>query len=167
MIAAVLLLIVLLALEPIASQIPAAVLAGILITLRISVMDYKGLKATVHAACRSDHHDRCAVTGNILESSLCSEHRPSDCLADIQKKMGDISTAKSNVVRLDATDEIKEGWADELNFPARLKEEVFIKRLDGPCFLDILTSLPFSQARFQKPPHIPLLGWAVCLISIS
>ena len=45
MIAGLLLLIVLLALGPIASQIPAAVLAGILITVGISVMDYKGLKA--------------------------------------------------------------------------------------------------------------------------
>ena len=41
MIASVLLLVVLLALGPIASQIPAAVLAGILITVGIGVMDYK------------------------------------------------------------------------------------------------------------------------------
>ena len=45
MIAGVLLLIILLALGPVASQIPAAVLAGILITVGIGVMDYKGLKA--------------------------------------------------------------------------------------------------------------------------
>ena len=45
MIAGVLLLIILLALGPIASKIPAAVLAGILITVGIGVMDYKGLKA--------------------------------------------------------------------------------------------------------------------------
>ena len=45
MIAGVLLLLILLALGPIASQIPAAVLAGILVTVGIGVMDYKGLKA--------------------------------------------------------------------------------------------------------------------------
>ena len=45
MIAGVLLLLILLLLGPIASQIPAAVLAGILITVGIGVMDYKGLKA--------------------------------------------------------------------------------------------------------------------------
>ena len=45
MIAGVLLLIILLALGPVASQIPAAVLAGILITVGIAVMDYKGLRA--------------------------------------------------------------------------------------------------------------------------
>ena len=45
MIAGLLLLFILLAIGPIASQIPAAVLAGILITVGIGVMDYKGLKA--------------------------------------------------------------------------------------------------------------------------
>ena len=41
MIAGLLLLFILLAIGPIASQIPAAVLAGILITVGIGVMDYK------------------------------------------------------------------------------------------------------------------------------
>ncbi|MGK0307270.1 MAG: SulP family sulfate permease, partial [Urechidicola sp.] len=45
MIAGVMLLIILLGLGPVASKIPAAVLAGILITVGIGVMDYKGLKA--------------------------------------------------------------------------------------------------------------------------
>lgn len=45
MIAGVMLLFILLALGPIASKIPAAVLSGILITVGIGVMDYKGLRA--------------------------------------------------------------------------------------------------------------------------
>lgn len=45
MIAGLLLLLILLAIGPIASQIPAALLAGILITVGIGVMDYKGLRA--------------------------------------------------------------------------------------------------------------------------
>ncbi len=45
MVSGVLLFIVLLALAPLASKIPAAVLAGILITVGIGVIDYKGLKA--------------------------------------------------------------------------------------------------------------------------
>ena len=45
MMAGIILLIILLALGPIASMIPAAVLAGILITVGFGVMDYKGLKA--------------------------------------------------------------------------------------------------------------------------
>ena len=45
MIAGFFLLVILLALGPLASKIPAAVLAGILITVGIGVMDYKGLRA--------------------------------------------------------------------------------------------------------------------------
>lgn len=44
MMAGLLLLLILLLLGPLASQIPAAVLAGILITVGIGVMDYKGLR---------------------------------------------------------------------------------------------------------------------------
>ena len=44
MIAGLLLLVILLALGPLASNIPAAVLAGILVTVGIGVMDYKGLR---------------------------------------------------------------------------------------------------------------------------
>ncbi len=40
------------AMGPVASQIPAAVLAGILITVGIGVMDYKGLKAIPKLAQR-------------------------------------------------------------------------------------------------------------------
>jgi SulP family sulfate permease len=45
MIAGIMLLLIMLGLGPIASKIPAGVLAGILITVGIGVMDYKGLKA--------------------------------------------------------------------------------------------------------------------------
>ena len=40
-----LLLFILLVLGPVASKIPAAVLSGILISVGVGVMDYKGLKA--------------------------------------------------------------------------------------------------------------------------
>jgi len=45
MVAGIFLFVILLAFGPTASRIPAAVLAGILITVGIGVMDYKGLKA--------------------------------------------------------------------------------------------------------------------------
>ncbi|CAG0909088.1 unnamed protein product, partial [Cyprideis torosa] len=45
MIAGLFLLVILLVMGPLASKIPAAVLAGILITVGIGVMDYKGLRA--------------------------------------------------------------------------------------------------------------------------
>lgn len=135
MIAAVLLLIVLLALGPIASQIPAAVLAGILITVGIGVMDYKGLKAIPYIP-RAEVIIMIVVLLLATFWNLVYAVGIGLVIASLifMKKMGDISATKSKVISLDATDEIKESWADELNFPARLKEEVFIKHLDGPLF---------------------------------
>ena len=135
MVAALLLLVVLLALGPIASQIPAAVLAGILITVGIGVMDYKGLKAipympktevvimVVVMLLATFWNLVYAVGIGLVIASLI-----------FMKKMGDVTAEKSKVVRLDVADELKTKWADELNFPSRFKEEVFIKRLEGPLF---------------------------------
>ncbi|TVZ26224.1 SulP family sulfate permease [Gillisia sp. Hel_I_86] len=135
MVASIVLLIVLLALGPIASQIPAAVLAGILITVGIGVMDYKGLKAIpymptteviimITVLLLATFWDLVYAVGiGLVIASLI-----------FMKKMGEVSAGKSNVVRLDAADELKKRWADEMNFPTRLKEEIYIKRLDGPLF---------------------------------
>ncbi len=135
MIAAIVLLVVLLALGPIASQIPAAVLAGILITVGIGVMDYKGIKAIPHMPTTEVI---IMITVLLLATfwNLVYAVGIGLIIASLifMKKMGEVSVGKSKVVKLDDSDELKESWADEMNFPARLKEEVYIKRLDGPLF---------------------------------
>ena len=50
------------------------------------------------------------------------------------KKIGDVSAKRSKLVPLGNADEFGLPWQDEKNFPQYLKEEVFIKRLDGPLF---------------------------------
>ena len=131
MIAGLVLLIVLLALGPIASQIPAAVLAGILITVGIGVMDYKGLKAIpymprpevaimlVVLVLSSVWNLVYAVGIGLVIASLM-----------FMKKIGDLTASQSEIKSL--TDE--KAWADEINFPNNLSEEVFIKHIDGPLF---------------------------------
>jgi SulP family sulfate permease len=135
MIAAIVLLIVLLALGPIASQIPAAVLAGILITVGIGVMDYKGIKAIPHMPTAEVI---IMITVLLLATfwNLVYAVGIGLIIASLifMKKMGEVAAGKSKVVRLDASDELKERWADEMSFPKNLKEEVYIKRLDGPLF---------------------------------
>ena len=135
MVAAVLLLIVLLALGPIASMIPAAVLAGILITVGIGVMDYKGLKAIPNMP-RTEVIVMIVVL--ILSSvwNLVYAVGVGLVLASLifMKKMGDYTSEQSKVVPLGNADELGLPWADEVNFPKELKEEVFIKRLEGPLF---------------------------------
>ena len=135
MVAAILLLIVLLALGPIASKIPAAVLAGILITVGIGVMDYKGLKAIPNMP-RTEVIVMIVVL--VLSSvwNLVYAVGVGLVLASLifMKKMGDYTAETSKVVPLTNADELKLPWVDEVNFPQKLSEEVFIKRLDGPLF---------------------------------
>ena len=127
----VLLLVILLALGPIASQIPAAVLAGILITVGIGVMDYKGLKAMPKMPCpeviimlvvlvlSSVWNLVYAVGIGLIIASLM-----------FMKKIGDLTAGRSKIESFDRS----KAWPDEINFPKDLKNEVFIKHIRGPLF---------------------------------
>jgi SulP family sulfate permease len=140
MIAGVLLLFVLLALGPIASKIPAAVLSGILITVGVGVMDYKGLKAIpvlprdislgpiklssevlimLTVLILSTFWDLIFAVGIGLIIS---------CLM-FMKLIGDVTSRESNVEPLK-----EEAWPDEIAFPVALKDSVFIKHIKGPLF---------------------------------
>ena len=141
MIAGLMLLIILLGLGPVASKIPAAVLAGILITVGIGVMDYKGLKAIpslpkdvkigpikfsmevlimLVVLCLSTFWNLVYAVGiGLVIASLM-----------FMKKIGDLTAQRSDVKLL--KDET--AWDDEKNFPEKFKEEVFIKHIKGPLF---------------------------------
>ncbi|CAN5389971.1 hypothetical protein BH11BAC3_BH11BAC3_02510 [soil metagenome] len=130
-IAAIFVLIILLVLGPLASKIPAAVLTGILITVGIGVMDYKGLKAIPYMP-------RSEVVIMILVLVLSSVWNLVYAVGIgliiasmmFMKKIGDL-TAKESLVQPLAKEA---AWADEFNFPENLKEEVFIKHINGPLF---------------------------------
>jgi len=131
MVAGLMLLIILLALGPIASKIPAAVLAGILVTVGIGVMDYKGLKAIpymprpeviimlVVLVLSSVWNLVYAVGIGLVIASLM-----------FMKKMGDLTAERSDVKSL----KNEKSWSDEIDFPEGLKDEVFIKHIKGPLF---------------------------------
>jgi SulP family sulfate permease len=156
MIAGILLVVILLALGPVASQIPAAVLAGILVTVGIGVMDYKGLRAIpslpkdlkigpvklsaeviimlVVMVLSSVWNLVYAVGVGLVIASLM-----------FMKKMGDLTAERSDVKPL-----LKEkAWADELDFPQKLKEGVFIKHIKGPLFFG--STSDFQQLAKQIP----------------
>jgi SulP family sulfate permease len=58
------------------------------------------------------------------------------------KKMGDLTNERSKVISLSE----EKAWADEKDFPAYLKEEVFIKHKKGPLFFG-------STSAFQQLPN--------------
>lgn len=141
MIAGVILLVILLALGPVASKIPAAVLAGILITVGVGVMDYKGLKAIpsmpkdiklgpvklssevmimLVVMLLSTFWDLIYAVGiGLVIASLL-----------FMKKIGDLTAERSDIKSLAK----EKAWADEKDFPPHLLDEVVIKHIKGPLF---------------------------------
>ena len=140
MIAGIMLLVILLALGPIASRIPAAVLAGILITVGIGVMDYKGLKAIPNLP-RDISFGPIKLSSEVLIMlivlvlasvwNLVYAVGIGLIIASLMfmKKIGDLTAERSDVKALK-----EESWKDEIDFPKHLKEEVFIKHVKGPLF---------------------------------
>ena len=143
MTAGVLLLIIVLALGPVASLIPAAVLAGILITVGIGVMDYKGLKA-IPSLPKDIKAGPFRLSSEVLIMlivmllstfwDLVNAVGVGLVIASLMfmKKMGDF-TAKNTTVN-----PVKDAvWANDYNLPDRFKEEVYIKWMDGPLFFGV------------------------------
>ncbi len=147
MISGVLLLVILLALGPIASQIPAAVLAGILITVGIGVMDYKGLKA-IPKMPRTEVSIMIVVL--VLSSvwNLVYAVGIGLVIASLMfmKKIGDMTEDRSSIESFDRS----KAWPDEINIPKDLKEDVFIKHIRGPLFFG--STSYFQQLVKQIPP---------------
>ena len=141
MIAGIVLLIIFLGLGPVASKIPAAVLAGILITVGIGVMDYKGLRA-ISSLPKDIKIGRFKMSSEVLIMlvvlglstfwDLIYAVGIGLVLASLvfMKKIGDLTGEHSDVKTLLE----EEAWADEKNFPEDLKGKVFIKHIKGPLF---------------------------------
>jgi SulP family sulfate permease len=140
MIAGVLLFIVLLGLGPIASKIPAAVLAGILITVGIGVMDYKGLKA-IPSLPKDLKLGPIKLSSEVLIMlivlvlstfwNLVYAVGIGLVIASLifMKKTGSI-TANSSTIK-----PLKEHpSSNEFDFPQQLKEEIYVKHINGPLF---------------------------------
>lgn len=155
MIAGVMLLIILLGLGPIASKIPAAVLAGILITVGIGVMDYKGLKA-IPSLPRDIELGSIKLSSEVLIMivvlvlstfwNLVYAVGIGLIIASLMfmKKIGDLTAERSEVLTFE------EAWDDELNFPETLKEEVFIKHIKGPLFFGYTSDFQAMTKQIPK-----------------
>ncbi|MCW5514844.1 SulP family inorganic anion transporter [Muriicola sp. Z0-33] len=156
MIAGILLLFILLAMGPVASQIPAAVLAGILITVGISVMDYKGLRAIPSlpkditlGPLKLSSEVIVMIVVLVLSTiwNLVYAVGIGLVIASLMfmKKIGDLTAQRSDVKSLTK----EKAWADEKDFPETLREEVFIKHIKGPLFFG--TTSEFQALANQIP----------------
>jgi len=146
MVAGVFLLVIVLSLGPLASKIPAAVLAGILITVGIGVMDYKGLKAIpkmprtevliliVVLVLSSVWNLVYAVGIGMVIASLM-----------FMKKIGDVTADRSTLESFDRS----KAWPDEVDIPKELYKKIFIKHIRGPLFFG--STSYFQQLAEQIP----------------
>lgn len=157
MIAGVLLLLILLTLGPVASKIPAAVLAGILITVGIGVMDYKGLKAIpympkdiIRGPIKLSSEVMIMLVVLLLSTfwDLINAVGIGLVIASLifMKKMGDLTAKKSEVTTLPE----EEMWKDEESFIQKKgTNKVFIKHVNGPLFFGVTNE--FQQLAKQIP----------------
>ncbi|MBT3742135.1 MAG: SulP family inorganic anion transporter [Polaribacter sp.] len=155
MIAGIMLLIIMLGLGPVASKIPAAVLAGILITVGIGVMDYKGLKA-IPSLPRDIKFGPLKLSSEVLIMivvlllstfwNLVYAVGIGLIIASLMfmKKIGDLTAERSDVKTLK-----EKSWADEKDFPKAFAEKVFIKHIKGPLFFGSTSDF---QALAQQIP---------------
>ena len=162
MIAGLLLLVILLVLGPVASQIPAAVLAGILITVGIGVMDYKGLRA-IPSLPKDASFGPLKVSADVVVMlvvltlstfwNLVSAVGIGLIIASLifMKKMGELTARKSEVGPLE-----EETWPDETEFiQGKLAQKVFIKHIKGPLFFGFTSE--FQQLAKQIPKQAEIV----------
>lgn len=165
MVAGVLLLVVLMSLGPLASKIPAAVLAGILVTVGIGVMDYKGLRH-VRQAPKAEVAVMVLVLvltvfiglieavllGLVLSCLLFMKH-----IADaVEHRTADAAPLREFSREMP--------WLDEGDIIERFGHQVYIKHLIGPLFFgfasrfqEIIANLPEMKVFVIRMDRVPYM----------
>ena len=153
MIAGIVLLLILLVLSPLASKIPAAVLAGILVTVGIGVMDYKGL----NVLSKIPRTEIIIMTVVLLLSvfwNLVYAVGIGLLLACLffMKKMGDLAKNNSKVGLVSNEKEF------EINISEKSKGNVFIKHLNGPLFFGFTSEFVSIANKIPKTASVIIIN---------
>jgi SulP family sulfate permease len=143
------LLLVLLGAGSYAKLIPLPVLAGILITVGIGIVDYKGLKHVVNVP-RSDAFVMLVVLIMTVFVDLLQAVAVGMVLASIlfMKKMSDIAEDKSVEGSVEEFG-LEEIWPKDLELTDDIRHKVFIKYFDGPIFFGFASK--FQEMTQQSP----------------
>ena len=168
MLAGILVLMILLVLGPLASQIPAAVLAGILITVGIGVMDFKGL-SRIGQMPKAEVLVMFLVLGLTVFVGLIEAVFLGLILACVlfMKTVSDVVEHRTTSTPLREFSREK-AWIDEGDFIERYGDKVYIKHLDGPLFfgfasrfqemLKSLRAIEVVVIRMDKVPYVDQSG---------
>jgi len=162
------LLIVLLGAGAYAKLIPLPVLAGILITVGIGIIDYKGIKHIQHVP-RTESIIMLVVLSMTVFVDLLQAVAVGMVLASVlfMKKMSDIVESKSSIGSV-ASFTKEEAWNDEADISDDILNLVYIKHFDGPVFFgftsklqDTIAALPEVKVviiRMRLVPYIDQSG---------
>lgn len=162
-----LLLAILLGLGPYASLIPLSVLAGILITVGVGIIDYKGFRHLKQVP-RADAVVMILVLSLTVFVDLIQAVAAGMILASIlfMKQMSDQVTKGVEILPL--RNFIREVVWDDENIPERIASKIYVKHFDGPiffgfapAFLEISEKLPDIRVvifRMKRVPHIDQTG---------
>ena len=167
-VAGLFLLAVLLGIGSLVGHVPNAVLAGILITVGIGIIDYKGLRHLTSVP-RADAIVMIVVLLLTVFVDLLIAVAVGMVLSAIlfMKKISDVVDHKTHTAPLkDFSREVP--WQDEGDIIERIGDRVYIKHLDGPLFFgfasrfqDMIQALPDIEAvviRMDKVPYVDQSG---------
>lgn len=145
----VVLLIVLLGAGTYAKLIPLPVLSGILITVGIGIIDYKGIKHIFHVP-RADAVIMLIVLVLTVFVDLLQAVAVGMVMASIlfMKQMGDTAQSKSSSNTLADFHNINP-LADEKDIIDEIKDQIFIQHFDGPIFFGFTSH--FKQMMRELP----------------
>ena len=167
-IAGLFLLVVLLGIGALVGHIPNAVLAGILITVGIGIIDYRGLRH-IRSVPLSDAFVMIAVLLLTVFVDLLVAVGAGMVLSALlfMKKISDVVEHKTTSAPLkDFAREVP--WRDEGNIIDEVGDRVYIKHLDGPLFFgfasrfqDMIKALPKIRTvviRMDRVPYVDQSG---------
>jgi len=144
------LLIVLLGAGAYAKLIPLPVLAGILITVGIGIIDYKGIKHIPYVP-RTDSIIMLVVLSMTVFVDLLQAVAVGMVLASVlfMKKMSDIVDSQSSIGSVGSFSR-EEAWPDETDISEEISNQVFIKHFDGPIFFGFVSKLQEMAAALPE-----------------
>jgi SulP family sulfate permease len=150
-----LLLLILLGVGEYAAYIPLTVLAGILITVGIGIIDYKGLKHLFHVP-RPDAAIMVIVLAITVFGNLINAVGVGVVMSCIlfMKKASDLAESASSVSAVGALP-AEMPWDDETSVLSQYQNKIYIKHLYGPLFFGATTS--FQEMIKGLDPNIRVL----------
>ncbi len=154
-VAGLLLAAILLGLGQLVGQIPNAVLAGILVTVGIGIIDYKGFKH-IRSIPRSDAVIMLIVLLLTVFVDLLVAVGAGVVLAAFvfMKKTADMVEGSSSLKPLKHFKE-EGSWKDEKGLTEKFGDKVFIKHIDGPLFFGMIAG--FKMQMDQIPEDVSVV----------